>query len=161
MLLVRRCQSPSSGTPWSSATLPRSADQPGEPLGSDDRPGCHGPSLRFCSMGAGADTTSRRRAGPFEDNLPPGLTPGQREAVMADEPVLCVLAGAGAGKTGVLTLRVARRSGDATGEALHTLVCTFSRKAADELRLRLFRLGVVGVTAGTIHRGALQIGRAH
>ena len=76
---------------------------------------------------------------------------------MADDPVLCVLAGAGAGKTGVLTLRVARRSGDATGEALHTLVCTFSRKAADELRLRLFRLGVVGVTAGTIHRVALRI----
>jgi DNA helicase-2/ATP-dependent DNA helicase PcrA len=76
---------------------------------------------------------------------------------MAEDPVLCVLAGAGAGKTGVLTLRVARRSGDGTGEAGHTLVCTFSRKAADELRLRLFRLGVVGVTAGTIHRLALRI----
>ena len=93
----------------------------------------------------------------FEDGLPPGLTAAQREAVMADDPVLCVLAGAGAGKTGVLTLRVARRSNDATATAERTLVCTFSRKAADELRSRLYRLGVVGVTAGTIHRLALRI----
>ena len=75
---------------------------------------------------------------------------------MADDPVLCVLAGAGAGKTGVLTLRVARRSNDATATADRTLVCTFSRKAADELRSRLYRLGVTGVTAGTIHRVALR-----
>jgi len=76
---------------------------------------------------------------------------------MADDPVLCVLAGAGAGKTGVLTLRVARRSNDATATADRTLVCTFSRKAADELRSRLYRLGVTGVTAGTIHRVALRV----
>jgi DNA helicase-2/ATP-dependent DNA helicase PcrA len=93
----------------------------------------------------------------FEDTLPPGLTPAQREAIMIEHPVLCVLAGAGAGKTGVLTLRVARRSVDGSASAEHTLVCTFSRKAADELRVRLFRLGVVGVTAGTIHRAALRI----
>jgi DNA helicase-2/ATP-dependent DNA helicase PcrA len=93
----------------------------------------------------------------FEDTLPPGLTPAQREAIMIEHPVLCILAGAGAGKTGVLTLRVARRSVDGSASAEHTLVCTFSRKAADELRVRLFRLGVVGVTAGTIHRAALRI----
>jgi DNA helicase-2/ATP-dependent DNA helicase PcrA len=97
------------------------------------------------------------KANSFEESLPPGLTPEQREAVMADDPVLCVLAGAGAGKTGVLTLRVARRSNDSTAEAERILVCTFSRKAADELRTRLYRLGVSGVTAGTIHRLALRI----
>jgi DNA helicase-2/ATP-dependent DNA helicase PcrA len=104
-----------------------------------------------------AEAAPERRADPFEQVLPPGLTSAQREAVLADDPVLCVLAGAGAGKTGVLTLRVARRANDATATAEHTLVCTFSRKAADELRSRLYRLGVVGVTAGTIHRLALWI----
>jgi DNA helicase-2/ATP-dependent DNA helicase PcrA len=104
-----------------------------------------------------SETVSETRYGPFEEALPPGLTAAQREAVMADDQVICVLAGAGAGKTGVLTLRVARRANDGTASAEHTLVCTFSRKAADELRSRLYRLGVVGVTAGTIHRLALRI----
>jgi DNA helicase-2/ATP-dependent DNA helicase PcrA len=108
-------------------------------------------------MGVQAGPAEPKGVDSFEETLPPGLTPGQREAVMADDPVLCVLAGAGAGKTGVLTLRVARRAGDDTAAAGHSLVCTFSRKAADELRLRLFRLGVVGVSAGTIHRTALGI----
>jgi DNA helicase-2/ATP-dependent DNA helicase PcrA len=76
---------------------------------------------------------------------------------MADDPLLCVVAGAGAGKTGVLTLRVARRARDGSATAERTLVCTFSRKAADELRSRLWRLGVTGVTAGTIHRLALRV----
>jgi superfamily I DNA/RNA helicase len=71
-----------------------------------------------------------------------------------------VLAGAGAGKTGVLTMRVARRVHDGTAVAQRTLVCTFSRSAADELRERLFRLGVRGVTTGTIHRLALLTLRA-
>ena len=75
---------------------------------------------------------------PFLSPLPPGLTPAQREAVMADDPLLCVVAGAGAGKTGVLTLRVARRARDGSATAERTLVCTFSRKAADELRSRLW-----------------------
>ncbi|MGH9046181.1 MAG: ATP-dependent helicase [Acidimicrobiales bacterium] len=89
--------------------------------------------------------------------MPSGITAAQREAVMSNSPVLCVLAGAGTGKTGVLTLRVARRSMDGTAAAERSLVCTFSRKAADELRSRLFRLGVSGVKSGTIHRLALGI----
>ena len=40
------------------------------------------------------------------------LTLAQREAIESDEPLLCVVAGAGAGKTRVLTLRVARRVRD-------------------------------------------------
>ncbi|MGH8995010.1 MAG: ATP-dependent helicase [Acidimicrobiales bacterium] len=89
--------------------------------------------------------------------LPAGTTPNQREAITADDPVVCVLAGAGAGKTGVLTMRVARRVHEGTAVAQRTLVCTFSRNAADELRERLFRLGVRGLTTGTIHRLALLV----
>lgn len=87
-----------------------------------------------------------------------GLEPAQREAVMADDPVVCVLAGAGAGKTRVLTLRVARRIEDGSTHPTHVLVCTFSRKAAEELRLRLWALGAgADVSAGTFHRTALRL----
>jgi DNA helicase II / ATP-dependent DNA helicase PcrA len=89
------------------------------------------------------------------------LTVAQREAIEADDPLVCVVAGAGAGKTRVLTLRVARRVRDGTIEADRTLVTTFSRKAAEELRTRLWSLGVAGVKAGTFHRTALGILREH
>ena len=72
-----------------------------------------------------------------------------------------MVAGAGAGKTRVLTLRVARRVREGTIEADRTLVTTFSRKAADELRTRLWSLGVAGVKAGTFHRTALGLLREH
>jgi DNA helicase-2/ATP-dependent DNA helicase PcrA len=89
------------------------------------------------------------------------LTVAQREAIESDDPLLCVVAGAGAGKTRVLTLRVARRVREGTIEADRTLVTTFSRKAAEELRTRLWSLGVAGVKAGTFHRTALGLLREH
>jgi DNA helicase-2/ATP-dependent DNA helicase PcrA len=89
------------------------------------------------------------------------LTVTQREAIESDHPLLCVVAGAGAGKTRVLTLRVARRVRDGSIEPDRTLVTTFSRKAADELRTRLYSLGVTGVKAGTFHRTALGLLREH
>ena len=89
------------------------------------------------------------------------LTIAQREAIESDDPLLCVVAGAGAGKTRVLTLRVARRVREGTIEADRTLVTTFSRKAAEELRTRLWSLGVAGVKAGTFHRTALGLLREH
>ncbi|HMD46353.1 MAG TPA: ATP-dependent helicase [Acidimicrobiales bacterium] len=96
-----------------------------------------------------------------ETGLPAGLTPAQHEAVVAPDRVLSVLAGAGTGKTRVLTLRVARRVADDSAPAHHTLVTTFSRKAADELRRRLWSLGVEGVVAGTFHRSALALVGQH
>ena len=105
-------------------------------------------------------TDAARRAGglrPVAETIAL-LEPSQRTAVLADEPVVCVLAGAGTGKTRVLTLRVARRIEDGTAHPSHVLVCTFSRKAASELRERLWRLGVGGdVRAGTFHRCALAL----
>jgi DNA helicase-2/ATP-dependent DNA helicase PcrA len=102
------------------------------------------------------------------------LTEAQRQAVEAPGSALCVLAGAGSGKTRVLTLRVARRIQDGTAEADHTVVCTFTRKAALELRGRLRRFGVTvagtaaaggapgpGVRAGTLHQLALTLLRRH
>ena len=66
-----------------------------------------------------------------------GLDPAQRAAVLADAPVVAVLAGAGSGKTRVLTRRIARRIADGSVEARHVLALTFTRKAAGELRSRI------------------------
>ncbi len=89
------------------------------------------------------------------------LTPLQRQAVEAPDRQLCIVAGAGSGKTRVLTLRVARRVADEELDPAHVLVATFSRKAAGELRERLWALGVRDVETGTIHRLALRILNDH
>jgi DNA helicase-2/ATP-dependent DNA helicase PcrA len=102
------------------------------------------------------------------------LTGAQRRAVESTAPALCIVAGAGSGKTRVLTLRVARRIGDGSADADHTVVCTFTRKAARELRERLALYGVPvsspasnggvpgpGVRAGTLHQLALTLLRRH
>jgi DNA helicase II / ATP-dependent DNA helicase PcrA len=91
------------------------------------------------------------------DHLLRGLTDAQRLAVTTDEAPLCVLAGAGSGKTTVLTRRVARRVLDGTADPRHILVATFTRKAAAELRSRIARLGVEGdIWAGTLHAAAYR-----
>lgn len=84
-----------------------------------------------------------------------GLTSAQRAAVMSDAAPLSLLAGAGSGKTTVLTRRVARRIFDGSADPEHITVVTFTRKAAAELRGRLARLQVPGrVWAGTFHAAA-------
>jgi DNA helicase-2/ATP-dependent DNA helicase PcrA len=81
-----------------------------------------------------------------------GLDPAQCEAVMSPGAPLCVLAGAGSGKTRVLTRRIARRTLDGSADAAHVLAITFTRRAARELTLRLGSLGLrQRPTAGTFH----------
>jgi DNA helicase-2/ATP-dependent DNA helicase PcrA len=81
-----------------------------------------------------------------------GLTPSQRAAVTSGATPLCVLASAGAGKTRVLTRRIAYRALIGTADPRHTLALTFTRKAAGELHERLRRLGLrQQVGAGTFH----------
>ena len=81
-----------------------------------------------------------------------GLTASQHEAVTSRAAPLCVIAGAGSGKTRVLTRRVANRVIEGSAEPERTLVLTFTRKAAEELRKRLAHLGVApAVNAGTFH----------
>ena len=97
---------------------------------------------------------------PLLDTLA-GLTASQCLAVVTDASPLCVLAGAGSGKTRVLTRRVARRVLDGSADAEHSVVVTFTRKAASELRRRLAHLGVDGVAVGTFHGIALAELRRH
>ncbi|MBW3614992.1 MAG: UvrD-helicase domain-containing protein [Actinobacteria bacterium] len=81
-----------------------------------------------------------------------GLNPSQHEAVTTDAAPVCILAGAGSGKTRVLTRRIAYRVLTGTADAPHVLALTFTRKAAGELRSRLAALGVRDqVVAGTFH----------
>jgi DNA helicase-2/ATP-dependent DNA helicase PcrA len=80
------------------------------------------------------------------------LTSAQRKAVQSDASRLCILAGAGSGKTRVLTRRIAYRLATGTVDAGHVLALTFTRRAAAELGERLRALGVrARVTAGTFH----------
>ena len=90
-----------------------------------------------------------------DDLLLDGLDDAQREAVTTTAQPLAILAGAGAGKTRVLTRRIAWQSRHARIHPAHVLAVTFTRKAAGELGHRLSRLGIRRVTAGTFHAIAL------
>ena len=85
-----------------------------------------------------------------------GLDPEQRRAVTAPAGPVCVLAGAGTGKTRAITHRIAYRvvTGEITGR--HVLAVTFTARAAAQLRERLAQLGADGVQARTFHAAALR-----
>jgi DNA helicase-2/ATP-dependent DNA helicase PcrA len=94
----------------------------------------------------------RERAATSAERLLEGLTEAQAAAVTSDGAPLCILAGAGSGKTRVLTRRIAWRVATGSADPRHVLALTFTRKAAGELRTRLGQLGVrEGVAAGTFH----------
>jgi DNA helicase II / ATP-dependent DNA helicase PcrA len=85
-----------------------------------------------------------------------GLDPEQRTAVTAPAGPVCILAGAGTGKTRAITHRIAYRT--LTGEVSprHILAVTFTARAAAEMRSRLTELGAAGVQARTFHAAALR-----
>ena len=88
--------------------------------------------------------------------LQDALDDEQREAVTAPRGPVCVLAGAGTGKTRTITARIAHlvRTGHvAPGQVL---AVTFTARAAGEMRTRLRTLGVAGVQARTFHAAALR-----
>ncbi|CAN5892092.1 ATP-dependent DNA helicase UvrD2 [soil metagenome] len=86
------------------------------------------------------------------DRLLDGLDPAQRRAVTATTHPLAILAGAGSGKTRVLTRRIAHRCLTGDADARHVLAVTFTRKAATELDSRLRSFGLRDLpAAGTFH----------
>jgi DNA helicase-2/ATP-dependent DNA helicase PcrA len=84
-----------------------------------------------------------------------GLNPEQRRAVEAVRGPVCILAGAGSGKTTTITRRIANQVATETFAPEEILAVTFTDKAAAEMRQRLETLGVSGVTARTFHSAAL------
>ncbi|WP_091650822.1 ATP-dependent DNA helicase UvrD2 [Micromonospora pallida] len=85
-----------------------------------------------------------------------GLDPEQRTAVTAPAGPVCVLAGAGTGKTRAVTSRIAHRALTGAISPRHVLAVTFTARAAAEMRARLTALGVAGVQARTFHAAALR-----
>ncbi len=84
------------------------------------------------------------------------LEPAQRAAVTTVRGPLCILAGAGTGKTRVITRRVAYALATGSVAPTDVLVVTFTDKAAAEMRERLAAVGQRGVTASTFHAAALR-----
>jgi DNA helicase-2/ATP-dependent DNA helicase PcrA len=85
-----------------------------------------------------------------------GLNPEQRRAVETVRGPVCILAGAGSGKTTTITRRIANQVVEGAFAADEILAVTFTDKAAGEMRARLEALGVAGVTARTFHSAALR-----
>ena len=84
------------------------------------------------------------------------LNAEQRRAVEAVRGPVCILAGAGSGKTTTITHRVANQVASGAFAASQILAVTFTDKAAGEMRARLETLGVIGVRASTFHSAALS-----
>ena len=81
-----------------------------------------------------------------------GLNEAQRQAVTSEAAPLVILAGAGSGKTRVLTRRIAYRCVTEVADPRHVVALTFTRKAAGELGNRLRTLGLRDhIVAGTFH----------
>lgn len=100
--------------------------------------------------------TSTSSSIPTAEAILEGLDPEQREVARSFGGPLCVLAGAGTGKTRAITHRIAY--GVSTGQLnpRHVLAVTFTAKAAAEMRSRLRDLGVPAVQARTFHAAALR-----
>jgi DNA helicase-2/ATP-dependent DNA helicase PcrA len=90
------------------------------------------------------------------DAILDALDPEQREVALALTGPVCVLAGAGTGKTRAITHRIAYGVRSGAYKPTSVLAVTFTARAAGEMRTRLRELGVVGVQARTFHAAALR-----
>ena len=90
-----------------------------------------------------------------------GMDADQRAAVTCPETATVLHAGAGSGKTRVLTHRIAYRIAKGTADPQRVLAITFTREAAGEMRRRLKSLGITrdsqSITVGTFHAVALGL----
>jgi DNA helicase-2/ATP-dependent DNA helicase PcrA len=90
------------------------------------------------------------------DDVLASLDDEQRAAVLAVSGPVCILAGAGTGKTRTITHRIAYAALTGAVQPEHVLAVTFTARAAGELRGRLRGLGVERVQARTFHAAALR-----
>jgi DNA helicase-2/ATP-dependent DNA helicase PcrA len=98
------------------------------------------------------------------------LNPPQREAVLFGDGPLLILAGAGSGKTRVITCRIAHLIRERNVDPSNILAVTFTNKAANEMRERLERMidmplgrgiGYGGLWISTFHSACVRILRQH
>ena len=84
------------------------------------------------------------------------LDDDQRAVALATRGPVCVIAGAGTGKTRAITHRIAYAAAIGTIDPQKVLALTFTARAAGEMRARLRTLGVPTVAARTVHSAALK-----
>src|SRR3954467_2788183 len=115
---------------------------PSEPSGFRDAPGA----------GAGPRQS-------VDDSLLEGLNPQQRQAVLSRGPSLLIVAGAGSGKTSVLTRRIAGLLQSREAWPSQILAITFTNKAAAEMRERIAHLvgSAEGMWVSTFHSACVRI----
>src|SRR5664280_2349105 len=99
------------------------------------------------------DRTSGR---PTADDVLDALDPEQRQVAASPRGPMCVLAGAGTGKTRAITHRIAYGVLSGAYQPQRVLAVTFTARAAGEMRTRLRELGVPGVQTRTFHAAALR-----
>jgi DNA helicase-2/ATP-dependent DNA helicase PcrA len=90
------------------------------------------------------------------DEIIAALDDDQREVALATRGPVCVIAGAGTGKTRAITHRIAYAAAIGTMDPSKVLALTFTARAAGEMRTRLRSLGVPTVAARTVHSAALK-----
>ncbi len=90
------------------------------------------------------------------EDLLAALDPEQRAAAAATTGPVCILAGAGTGKTRTITHRAAYAVQTGAVPASALLAVTFTARAAGEMRTRLRQLGAEGVQARTFHAAAMK-----
>jgi DNA helicase II / ATP-dependent DNA helicase PcrA len=93
---------------------------------------------------------------PTADDILDALDPEQRQVAASPSGPMCVLAGAGTGKTRAITHRIAYGVHSGAYQPQRVLAVTFTARAAGEMRTRLRVLGVPGVQARTFHAAALR-----
>ncbi|WIM68306.1 ATP-dependent DNA helicase UvrD2 [Corynebacterium breve] len=84
------------------------------------------------------------------------LDEDQRIAATAPRGPVCILAGAGTGKTRTITYRIAHLIDQGMATPARTLAVTFTTRAAGEMRDRLRDMGIGGVQARTFHSAAMR-----
>lgn len=107
-------------------------------------------------MTSAPHTPSFPRVPESADDVLAGLDPEQRAVATALHGPVCVLAGAGTGKTRALTHRIAYGVRTNRFQPTSVLAVTFTNRAAGEMRGRLRQLGAGGVQARTFHSAALR-----
>jgi DNA helicase-2/ATP-dependent DNA helicase PcrA len=90
------------------------------------------------------------------DEILGALDDDQRAVALATRGPVCVIAGAGTGKTRAITHRIAYAAAIGTMDPQKVLALTFTARAAGEMRARLRSLGVPTVAARTLHSAALK-----
>ena len=108
-------------------------------------------------MSPAPDTVEAMTSAAAPESVLEGLDAEQREAAATLSGPLCILAGAGTGKTRAITHRIAYGVRAGVYDPHRLLAVTFTARAAAEMRSRLTALGAPGVQARTFHAAALRM----